>query len=347
MNVLTCPDDVRDALRGVQPVSIAVAYVGAKWKDFVSTKRLREIILSPTLGSNPFAIEELMDVLGHDNVHFLDALHSKIYLGASSVLLGSCNLSQNGMSNHGRLEAAVILTDNESRQQLAAQIQRYKESARKAYPCRQKKIEQLRALKLQWNKAQWFGLTPIASTSPSIADYKSNLDRIHIAWYGSEKPKLARGQINRAIPDTLGIKLDDYFSGWLQFRAEDDVQPGDWILCWRCNDDGLPRKGGDISWMYAHHVVPNGVNNKDHPKLVGETKVLRRPSPPFILDPSTKTRIRRMLASRDFPSLLLVADLLWPLGPADEVTPQFIDALRKAAVSGRLLRGNQSTRTRR
>ena len=278
MNVLTCPDDIRDALRGVQPISIAVAYVGDKWRDFVSTKLLREIILSPTLGSNPFAIEELMDVLGHDNVHFLDALHSKIYLGASSVLLGSCNLSQNGMSNHGRLEAAVILTDKESRQQLAAQIERYKASAQKAYPSLRKKEEQLQALKLQCDKAQWFGLAPIANASPLIFNYKSNLDRIHIAWYGSEEPKYAQTRIGDAIPDTRGNDPDDYFSATLQFHAKDDVRAGDWILCWRCNDDGLPRKSGDISWMYVHHVIPDGFDDEDYSKLVGEAKKLRHPT---------------------------------------------------------------------
>ncbi|GAA0719213.1 phospholipase D family protein [Dokdonella soli] len=334
MKVLTRAKEIRNALHELQPSRIAVAYVGSGWEQYVSAERLKEIVVSPTLGSNPYAIEEMMrkDKLGHENVYFLDNLHSKIYLGARAALVGSCNLSNNGMGDGGLFEMATLLTDQEIRTQLAMQIERYKAAARTLYPTRQKKLARLRELKEQCDKAQWFGFVSAGSKIPSVQQYESKLDRIHIVWCGSHVDEYSQAHIRSAVPAIREVGPDDYFSYTLQFLEEDDVRPHDWILCWRCNDDGSPRKGGDVSWFYVHHVVSNGFDTDDYPKLAGQAspKFLKCPAPPFTLDPSTKALIRSTLGSCGFPELLSFDDSLWRLGPADAVTHAFIDALKNA-----------------
>jgi hypothetical protein len=335
MKVLTSAKEIRDALRDVKPSRVAVAYVGSGWKKYLSAKHLREIVLSPTLGSNPRAIEEFMRELGDENVYFLDHLHSKIYLGANAALLGSCNLSDNGISDHGLFEAAVELVDIDVMNQLLMQIEHYKEIARKEYPTLKKKIARLKTLKKQCDEAQWFGLmNSVGHKAPSVENYESVLDRIHVVWCGSEEADFNEKLIHDAVPDCRDP--DEYFLYTLQFHEDDDVQPGDWLLCWDCDDRGLPKKSGDVSWMQVHHVIPNGFAAKDYSKLVGQTKrKLRRPlEPPFKLDDSTKTLIRKTLSSRDFPELLSLDEAIWHLGPADKVTPAFIDALKKASRPG-------------
>lgn len=333
MRVMTTAKEIRSALQDLKPLSVAVAYVGAGWKKYVSTKHLQEIVLSPTLGSNPRAIDEIVETLGDDNVYFLDHLHSKIYLGADAALLGSCNLSDGGIADHGRLEAAIVLVDEEARKQLTAQFERYKEAARELYPTKKKKLARLRKLKEQCDRAQWFGLADVSTKSPSIRQYSSNLDRIHIVWCGSEIDPYNESVIEKAIHEVEEIGPDDYFKYALQFHRSDDIRPGDWVLCWRCKDDGMPWKNGDVSWFYAHHVVLDGFDTDDYPKLAGEAKAkfLKRPAPPFALDPPTKALVRKILGSGQFPELLSLDDSIWQLGPADAVTPAFLIALKKAS----------------
>lgn len=334
MEILTSAKVIRKALRELEPSSIAVAYVGTGWKNYVSTKHLREIVLSPTLGSNPRAIEEMMQELGHENVYFLDDLHSKIYLGTNAALLGSCNLSNNGISDQGRLEAAVVLVSKKSRKQLAEQIEHYKEVAKKLYPTRQKKLMRLRKLKDEWNKLHWAGLGGVdGKKTPSLADYNSELDRIHVSWCGSEGSEYNLDKIRNAIPSADSVAPDGYFADTLQIHEDDDVLVGDWILCWSCKNDGQPKKRGDISWMQVHHVISHGFDDAQYSKLAGQAKSeFREPAaPPFVLDPPIKSAIREVLDSGKFPELLSSDESTWYLGPADAVMPAFIDALRKAS----------------
>lgn len=330
MKILTNAKEIRGFLSTLRPSKVAVAFVGAGWKNYISSDRLEEMVLSPTLGSNPKAIEEIMAALGEDNVHFLDRLHSKFYLGDSAALLGSNNLSDNGLADAGLIEAAVWLEETDALQKLEATLANYKELAKRLYPNAQAKKERLRVLLMEWNTAFSYGHVSSSFNVPKVAGYKSGLDRIHIAWYGSNDVEFDAEKINAAIPQANGSP-DDYFSDFLQFHEEDNVLPGDWILCWHCRNDGYPRKSGGISWMYAHHVIPRGFVDDNYTKLVGEAKHLKCPPVPFELDSSTKHLIRDMLGSGDFPELLSLDETPWHLSPADAVTPRFLALLSDLA----------------
>ena len=60
MKICSNAEQLKNALNEIKPTKIAVAYVGAGWKNYRLLEYLEEIIVSPTLGSNPFAIEEIM-----------------------------------------------------------------------------------------------------------------------------------------------------------------------------------------------------------------------------------------------------------------------------------------------
>ena len=107
MKFLTKSNEFVEELREISPEKIAVAYIGIDWKEFISVDSLKEIIVYPTLGTNPVAIMEIVGKIGWENVHFLDNLHSKIYIGDSSMLAGSANLSRNALANTGLYEACV------------------------------------------------------------------------------------------------------------------------------------------------------------------------------------------------------------------------------------------------
>lgn len=105
--------DIKSTIRDISPTSIAVAYVGIDWASYVSPDRIKEIILSPTLGSNPYAIVNMAKYIGWENIYFLDNLHAKIYLSASQAAVGSFNLTANGLSAQGLEEAGFFIEEKE------------------------------------------------------------------------------------------------------------------------------------------------------------------------------------------------------------------------------------------
>ena len=111
MKLLTSSKEIRDGLSRIKPSRIAVAFVGSNWRDFVPAHYLEEIILSPTLGSNPKAIEDLFKELSPARVHFLDELHSKIYLGKSQWGPSShFNIWFESVEDHSPTKAPVSAT---------------------------------------------------------------------------------------------------------------------------------------------------------------------------------------------------------------------------------------------
>jgi len=50
MRICSNAEQLRNALNEIKPTRIAVAYVGAGWKNYISLEHLEEIIVSPTLG---------------------------------------------------------------------------------------------------------------------------------------------------------------------------------------------------------------------------------------------------------------------------------------------------------
>lgn len=337
MEICTSAKQLREAIKTVFPSKIAVAFVGSGWKQYVSPSHLKEIVLSPTIGSYPKAIEEIMDSIGAENVYFLDKLHSKIYLGTESALLGSANLSDNGFSDSGLFEAGVVLTDTSTLAKLNVVFEDYKSRAKRLYPTAKSKKDKLRELMKQWQVASWNNLNTERGdkTPPTITDYKSDLDRIHIAWYQPCNLDYNEEAINGVVPDAIGVKPDDYFKDAFMFHEKDSVQEGDWILCWYCKDDGYPRKDGKVYWMPVHHVVPNGFHDDTYTKLVGQAKHLSSPPEPFDLDKQTKIAIRAALGSGKFPALLSLNDDEWRLAPADKIVPEFLDHVRSLIRKGK------------
>ncbi|WGS51118.1 phospholipase D family protein [Paraburkholderia sp. D15] len=105
-------NDIQRGLRKISPSQIAVAYVGIDWKAYILPEKLQDIVLSPTIGTNPVAIVEIAEAIGWEHVHFLDNLHAKIYLGEHGAAVGSFNLTANGLSAACLQEAGFLVEDN-------------------------------------------------------------------------------------------------------------------------------------------------------------------------------------------------------------------------------------------
>lgn len=333
MNVLTSARDIRNRLKTLGLVKVAVAYIGSGWQKYVSPSQLTEIIVSPTMGSNPKAIEQLIKVLGYSKVHFLNQLHAKLYIGNKAMLLGSCNLSDNGLADSRLQEAAVFLSDSDALAISNTTFDEYRRLSRLQYPNAAAKKKQLTTLMALWQKAEWNGCLPSNEKPvlPSFLDYVSDLDRIHISWYQPIDLKYDTKAIGAIIPDAHGVSPDHYFSDAMTFLEDDDIQVGDWILCWPTKNNGLPRDNGKLSWMQVHHVVPHGVSD-DYSKLAGQAADREKGTPPFHLDGFTTKLIRDALASRRFPEFISQNDDRWSQPPVTH-SKRFLTYVRKTLLT--------------
>ncbi len=326
-------NQIQKAIIQCSPTKIAVAYIGRDWCRFVkNASKLKSVIVSPTLGTNPEAVFELANKIGWKKIFFLNELHAKIYLGQSTAVFGSANLTNNGLSGEKLIELCMEIENSTIHKEFEKIFEDFKRKAQEQYPTESSKIERLRLLKIMCYKAQMNHLAKDKSV-PKLSDFRfnNNLDRIHIAWYPRTKHvNLNTENINAAFPETRRKSLEDYYFDIVCCLEEDDVRDGDWILCWKCKDNGLPTKNGHITWLRVHHVVPQGVCDEEpYTKLVGQIKEKAPGTPPFELTKGTKNLIRAALESGEFPELIDSDGSDWKLKPADNVTPRFLQYIQE------------------
>lgn len=336
MTICNTAEELKAALNKVNPSKIAVAFIGIGWKEFLLPNNLKEIILSPTLGSNPYAIQQLIDQLGIDKVHFLEKLHAKIYIGADSALLGSCNLSSNGFADGGNFEMGVIFSEKKDLKQLNEIFDNYKVEANKRYPDAESKGERLKVLYRQWQVSKESGTDSIlvnkGEVVPSMLNWTANESEcIHIAgWscfitYNEEV-------IRAALPDANNP--ESYFFDTRSVLENDNIKEGDWFLSYPCKKDGYPKKNAPINWIYIHHIIPKGAECEDderYTKLAGQARK-KCPPQPFKLDDQTQTLIRDSLnlpKFKAFASQELLAD-------TSDLVPIFLDHLKNEAAKIKL-----------
>lgn len=330
MKILTKPSDIRQAVKDIKPNKVAVAFVGIGWDEYCLD--IREIIVQPTAGTNPKAVLALAKKLDWDNIFFLDKLHSKIYIGENSALLGSCNLSKNGMDENGSYEAAVLIDEADKIKELDIQYEKYKVLAKRNYPSKNSKLIKIKEMSAERRAAIRSGYI-VPESQEKISDFEmTEYDRIHICPYVVEKFEVDEGKFHKLVPEAGEEAFDEYFSGGtLNFLETDDINEGDWVLCWHSNSKGYPVKNAAMEWMYVSKVVNKLGKDAPYTKVAGQIGKNPRGSEPFCLDKPTRMIIKEVLLSKKYPELLFTDPEKWKLKPADKVTPDFIKTIQAMA----------------
>lgn len=333
--IVTTPEQIQYYIKQIEPTNIAVAFIGAGWESYISNpNKISSIVLSPTLGSNPKAIEELASLITWEKVHFLDNLHAKIYIGKNSALMGSCNLSDNGMGEGGLEEAAIYLQDSHQLEILQKEVESYVRKAKLAYPTTKSKQDRVRELIEQRKKMPGYCPPGEYGQAPHIKNYSfSEAHRIHIVYYEYEVEKISKNEeIIRANLDVpFSININDLFYDEMEFRNEDDIKKGDWLLSWKSSEPkkNLPTHAGKVSWIYINAVINDGCVDEQYKKWAGQL-VKSIPRPPFQLDRKTKKIICDVLSQPDFKKLRPnVNSEPWDCNQADEIVPKFIETVKR------------------
>ncbi|NGZ86614.1 phospholipase D family protein [Duganella aceris] len=300
---------IKKALHAVRSKHIAVAYVGADWKSFVDENTLDEIIVSPTAGSSADAIKELVQCLGWKNVHFLDELHAKIYLGETSAAMGSFNLTANGLSGHALIEAGYLIQDPAQLKFLRKFYADLKGRAVQQYDSQIKKEQQLSRLIEINAKAREVGFgAPASSRTRTLEEYNPVTDTdFYCAFYTNEKLKYNEQALRKQHPAKFNSEVfnpDELIKANLPFLSKDKILSGHWVLMWKAwIDEPAPLKM-EAQWMYIQAIVPNGAEDREYgyTKLAIQWEGARGiGSPPFTLKQKQKAALKELLVSGKFP----------------------------------------------
>lgn len=302
--LITDPEELRQSLLDIQPRHAAIAYVGKAWRDLLGTAhKLEELVVSPTAGTNPWALEEICKELGWENVHFLERLHSKVYIGPGRVIIGSPNLSSNGFDDDGSglFEAAVLSNDPALRRAAKLEFEKLRALARSEYPGKRQKlarIEAMAAARKIVEDAERASKSRMDGAASPLSFHAYPLEkhphRIFLEWYSYDSGEGG------------GEEDDVVYLNALLRTGRARVAPGDWVLMFRTTDKGLLHKRACLEWMRVDDVRPKVGEDDDYVDQIAQKRKVRRALAPFNLTPELEAAFRQVMA--DFPDLL-------PTGP--------------------------------
>lgn len=338
--LMTDPSELSRTLKCIKPTHVAVAYLGNAWQKYLTDlDTLEEIIVSPTIGSYPGALEVLLDKAERHGfkVFFSEKLHAKLFIGKNSCLIGSSNLSHNGFGG-GLNEAAVHLTGEQYIQQAEVIFKSLKVGA-VADPDQQHQM--LKHLKLKWQRARNSNIFPNENDDkpePLLADWKQgqNEERVILSWYyiDGETPPNEKN-IKAELTDFKDGHINEYWKDYLDFAANDDIREGDWLLCWAVKTDGTPDKRKSYSpyWMQVNKVIANGSGDESHNyRLLAiefKTDDHGIATKPFTIDRLVRDITQQILEGDDYAVLKPDGDRTWRYKEVKEENQRFLDQLQQ------------------
>lgn len=329
MNIVTSAEAVC-AVKRVSPVRIAVAYIGVDWRDYVDKDVLTEIIVSPTIGSNPVAISQLVGALGWDRVHFLDSLHAKLYIGNGIAAFGSFNLTKNGLSGACLEELGAVTEDSGHLEKLTAEFERLRKLAIQSYPSIEDKKSRLSALELLWRRGISKGIIASPEATVSILDYEpvsgSNLS---VVWWCDVDVTRDESVLAASDKSLVGSGFDDCVANWTTSLNDDNLEEGVWILLWRMRKDGMPDQRDRPHWLYVHQAIRNAIIDDGYRKIVIQRKDMKLPLPPFELSPMTQKAIKAVLSREDFAIFREQEDKYWSANSCRNDIGRFVAAVKE------------------
>lgn len=337
---LTHRTKVKEELRAVAPQLIAVAYIGMDWRSFVDVDALEEVIVSPTAGSSPDAIADLVGELGWEHVHFMDDLHAKIYIGQNAAAVGSFNLSANGLSGHALVEAGYIVESSQDVSDLRNFFAELKTLAQRRYPTVASKEKQLSKLKEINNELAKVINVPRSTTKRTLAEYVpiTSTD-FYCAYYEGDYVEFNQVALRKQAPQRF-FSQDTDFDGltkmYLTFLEKDDIHSGHWVLAWKAGEGDEIPVTLEVRWMYINDVFPNGAVDEDtsYTKLAVQWKGARGiGAAPFTIGRVEKAALRELLLAGAFPEFLPhLGREQWSLNRTFRRFKEFVEAWKQLAV---------------
>lgn len=292
--------EIEQAVVDCKPSKIAVAYIGVDWQTYIPDLGcLESIIVSPTIGSNPWAITDLVKQIGWEKVDFLDELHAKTYVGKNSAVIGSANLTRNGLGSEGLVELCVEVNGEESLKKVNKTFNALKRRAQKQYPTITSKKSRLRELEQKWGEAIANRIFRNENNNThSFMDFELlGEEHFYVLWY-----QPTDCEYSEDINAIQSLMTDE-----LHFAANDKPEKNKWVFAWRITDASKPHKSAKAHWMYIHEVFDDGVINEgyEYPKCAIQRNDLEVPNPPFELTDDVVECFKKVVQKEEISKFLI------------------------------------------
>lgn len=329
--------NIATSIKDICPKKIAVAFIGADYSSFLDDdciKNLECIILSPTEGSNPYAISDLSKKIGWGKIFFLSRLHAKIYIGDQESIIGSSNLSRNGLigDETGLYETCVKIDSNKQSLEIFNDIL---SKAKKEYPNEKSKRDALDSLFCIYNRRKSIGLESTKDESLDFLNYEwENGERFYINWYsgGSDECKNTEKTERICGDDIEKVNGEEQSS---VFTEDDAIKKNKWILNWKSQNykDKIDRRA-KIFWVYIDDIINRGWNDgkgSPYTKLAVQLKSLskHRPNPPFKITKEFTEAFRKVIDKEKYA--ILFNDNPYTASSTDiaQIMPSFLKDVKK------------------
>lgn len=337
--LMTDPSELSRALKNIKPTHVAVAYLGSAWQSYLTDlSTLKEIVVSPTIGSYPWALSDLLDKAAEHKfrVLFSENLHAKLFIGKSACMIGSPNLSDNGFGG-GLDEAAAFL---EGSQNIKNAVRIFEELKAEAVENTELQREMIEQLKERWLRARRYNTFPKESgdqPETSLADWEQGEERVIVTWFNPTGDlEFNTDAIQCEIPGYKQGAQSDHFIDYLDFAHGDDIRHGDWLLCWAAKENGHPRRNRNYPpvWMHVNKIIPNGSGDSEYDySLLAVTlkdSIQDGATPPFAIDEIIGRLVPDLLDSGEYEELKLIDDRIWRVRDVEKENQRFLNDLQQA-----------------
>ncbi len=322
MSTLVTEKIIAEAIRTIAPTRIAVAFLGADWKKYIpEPQKIEQIVISPTLGSNPKAILELSEEIGWERIFLLDDLHAKVYLGRDSALVGSANLTANGLCGGALVEFGVVLKSEEDVRFINTFIDDIVRRAQSDYSDKKSKIDKVAIVQILWNKAFSRGIIQPAVEENKIKDFVlATEEDFYVLWYMGADYEYS----------TEVEQIKSCIDSEIHFHPEDEPKPNRFVLIWRKTSKDTADKRTRPSWMYIHEIFKNGVVAEDYEytTVAIQRNDLAIPPVPFELSDEVVAKLFKSIDSGDLKEALVQDENSFRLAQTFKAIEPLVMALR-------------------
>ncbi len=293
MKLLNSSSEIAKSLKDFPPNRIAVAYLGLNWRNYIDVDSIENLVLSPTIGTNPNAVADLVEAVGWEKIYFLPRLHSKIYISKKQIVLGSANLSQNGLGDNEQYEICVLSKDQRIIREASILYESYLKKSKELYPSIERKIFKLNQLWDQYNKKIASGMETKQNISRNFMKYVPELHgNFYVIWY-------VDGDTSYKTENIPEIVLNEIVSE-LHFSSEDNIESGKWVLYWKLNKNNTVNQSVNIFWMYIHEIYPDGCDDEGYENLGIQRDSMEIPDEPFKITKKFKKNFTKIVESGQY-----------------------------------------------
>lgn len=299
---------LRDAIAIVvagRNLRMAVAFWGAGAKEFLALGKRSDwkVICNLAMGgTNPDAIRALQDPVrcseGHTTrIRESDRLHAKVFVSDAGAIVGSSNVSANGLGLEGReltgwIESALFTSDTRIISEARQWFDDLWESKRESRWVTDTRLTEVKPI---YRKRR--GARP-AQGKPELLDI--GLDEFPLISWWEDYDDF---HINDEFQGDIRQAIDDGHE--LEHPEDADVLlPGRWVLWWEQTKDGLP-DSNTLTWTRLSGIARKCGQWTTEPLPSDVALADLSPGPvPIPLSARFKRRLREKLSEKRFTGLI-------------------------------------------